>query len=325
MIIKKINLWCLSLFMAASSVPFIQAQSHTELIPFGDFENWVTRDISESALLGGKKKQVYAIAPNKHIEGNKAYSNMGGSPWASSNVMANVMGIVKTSNTVFPEDRETGGRCACMKTIIENCKVIGMVNLKVLVSGSIFLGNVHEPIRSTNDPYSKMDMGIPFTKRPKSLIFDYKVKATGDNYRTLSTGFSSMKKVAGKDSAEVYILLQHRWEDADGNVYAHRVGTGRERFVNSTSGWVNNHVMPVYYGDITKHSFYKPYMGLIPEDKCYYCQNSKGKIVPVHEVGWGKEDEEVTHMLVMASSACGTAYLGSIGNMFWIDNIRLGY
>lgn len=58
-----------------------------------------------------------------------------------------------------------------MKTIIENCKVIGMVNLKVLVSGSIFLGKVHEPIRSTNDPYSKMDMGIPFTKRPKSLIF----------------------------------------------------------------------------------------------------------------------------------------------------------
>lgn len=105
---------------------------------------------------------------------------------------------MKTSNTVFPEDRETGGRCACMKTIIENCKVIGMVNLKVLVSGSIFLGKVHEPIRSTNDPYSKMDMGIPFTKRPKSLIFDYKVKATGDNYRTLSTGFSSMKKLPEK-------------------------------------------------------------------------------------------------------------------------------
>ena len=34
---------------------------------------------------------------------------MGGSPWASSNVMANVMGVVKTSNTVRPEKREGGG------------------------------------------------------------------------------------------------------------------------------------------------------------------------------------------------------------------------
>ena len=66
-------------------------------------------------------------------------------------------------------------------------------------------------------------------------------------------------------------------------------------------------------------------MGLIPEDKSYSCRNSKGDMVPVVEVGWGEADEPVTHMLVMASATCGTAYIGGLGNTFWIDNIALGY
>ena len=137
-----------------------------EPLPFADFEHWVTREIKESALLGGKTKTVYAIAPTQHIKGNKAYRNMGGSPWASSNVMANVMGVVKTSNTVRPEKREGGGTCARMETVIEDCCVLGMMNLHVLVSGSIFLGEVDEPIRSTNSPYSKMEMVSPLPSDP---------------------------------------------------------------------------------------------------------------------------------------------------------------
>ena len=94
---------------------------HVEPLAFADFEHWVTREIKESALLGGKTKTVYAIAPTRHIQGNKAYKNMGGSPWASSNVMANVMGVVKASNTVRPEKREGGGTWASMETVIEDC------------------------------------------------------------------------------------------------------------------------------------------------------------------------------------------------------------
>ena len=314
----------LTAVLALGSVCGLSAQ-RVEPIAFGDFEQWVTREIKESALLGGKTKMVYAIAPTRYIKGNTAYKNMGGSPWASSNVMANVMGVVKTSNTVRPEKRADGGTCARMETVIEDCCVLGLMNLHVLVSGSIFLGEIDEPIRSTNDPYSKMEMGIPFTKRPVRLIFDYKYKASPDDFRTQSTGFSPRKKLPGRDSAEVYILLQHRWEDADGNVYAHRVGTGRERYVKSTPDWVNGHSIPIYYGDITGKSFYKPYMGLISEESAYYCRNSKGKLVPVIEVGWGAADEPVTHMLVMASATCGTAYVGGLGSVFWIDNVALGY
>ena len=147
----------LSLFIILLGLlePVSLRAQHVEPIAFGDFEHWVTREIKESALLGGKTKTVYAIAPTQYIKGNKAYRNMGGSPWASSNVMANVMGIVKTSNTVRPEKRQDGGTCACMETVIEDCRVLGMMNLHVLVSGSIFLGEVNEPIRSTSNPYGK--------------------------------------------------------------------------------------------------------------------------------------------------------------------------
>lgn len=296
-----------------------------ELLPYADFEQWVTRSMKESKLLGGQNRNLYAIAPTLTIEGPKEYHNMGGSPWATSNAYANIMGIVKASCTVVPEERPEGGMCARLDSKLEEVKVLGMVNIEVLVSGSIYLGELNEPVRSANDPYSKMTMGIPFTRRPKKLVFDYKLNMSDKNYRIYSTGLKPKKQIAGRDSAEVYILLQHRWEDKDGKVYAHRVGTGRERYTQSTNGWVNNHTITVHYGDITQQSYYRPYMGLIPEKKSYFCKNSKGKIVPVVEVGWGAPDEEITHMLIMASSGCGTAFVGAENTTLWIDNIALEY
>lgn len=74
-----------------------------EPIKYGDFSNWVSREVSESKMLGGKTKTIYEIAPSRTIPGNnKAYSNEGGSPWATSNVYAKVAGIVKASGTVTP-------------------------------------------------------------------------------------------------------------------------------------------------------------------------------------------------------------------------------
>lgn len=127
----------------------------------------------------------------------------------------------------------------------------------------------------------------------------------------------------GTDKAEVFILLQYRWEDSKGNLYAKRVGTARERYVHNTNGWVNRHRIKVMYGDITHKEGYKPYMGLIPSEKSYYARNSKGKMVPVHEVGWADASATPTHLLVMASSGCGTAYTGTVGMQFSIDNIAL--
>lgn len=294
-----------------------------EPIKFGDFSQWVTRDITESKVLGGKQKTIYAIGPTAHITGNKAYANTGGSPWATSNVYAKVSGVVKGSNTVSPCD-VNGNRVAKMEAKMEHVKVLGLINMDVMVAGSLFLGRVFEPITSTKSPYSKMEMGIPYAKRPKALVFDYMVDMPESDTRTKSTGFSSKKTLPGRDHAEVYVLLQKRWEDANGKLYAQRVGTGRERFSKSTP-WTKGHQLPIHYGDITKESFYQPWMGLLNGERAYYARNSKGKLVPVEEVGWAPADATPTHVLVMASSSCGEAFIGSEGLTLYVDNMAFGF
>ena len=47
----------MALFLAVAPMQALRL----EKINFGDFSNWVTRDIKESAVLGGKVKTVYAI------------------------------------------------------------------------------------------------------------------------------------------------------------------------------------------------------------------------------------------------------------------------
>lgn len=299
----------------------VDAQTVTPL-KYGDMDSWVTRHIKESRLLGGKHRTVYAIGPEQLIEGNEAYEPSGGSPWATSNVMANVMGVVKASNAVSPEERPGHGKCARLSTRMEHCKAMGMVNINVLVNGSIFLGRMFEPIRSTSSPYSKMEMGIPYTGRPTALQFDYKLINPGTGILTYSSG-TSTRTEPGEDQAEVFIILQRRWEDADGNLYARRVGTGRERYSRTTPEWVDGHRIAVMYGDITSRPEYKEYMGLIAGDRCYYARNSKGRMVPVREVGWDAADAVPTHLMIMASSGCGEAYVGTEGMEFYVDNIAL--
>lgn len=48
-------------------------------------------------------------------------------------------------------------------------------------------------------------------------------------------------------------------------------------------------------------------------------------MVPVKEVGWDLPDATPTHLLVMASSGSGTAYIGTLGLTLWVDNIGLVY
>lgn len=290
-------------------------------INFGNMDQWVTRHIKESGIIGGQTKTVYAIGPTQTIEGAKAYTGLGGSPWGTCNVLAKVMGVVKTSNAVFP-DTHGSGKCAKLCTMLEHVKAAGVVNMDVLVNGSIFLGKMCEPISSTKNPYSKMEMGIPYKLRPKYLQFDYKLTAPlGD--RTYSSGFGAKKTVRGRDYAEVFVLLQRRWEDSKGNLHAARVGTGRQRFGATTASWVNGHRIPIWYGDITKHSGYQSYMGLINGEKSYYARNSKGKMVRCPEEQWDDANATPTHMVLMASSGCGTAYIGTIGMTLWVDNFAL--
>jgi hypothetical protein len=293
---------------------------HTDSLKYGNFNNWITRQLKESAVIGGNDKTVYEIGPKQTISGNVAYTPKGGSPWATSNVYAKVSGVVKTSNAVYPATRATGDQCAKLCSQIEQVKVLGLLNMDVMVSGSIFLGQMFEPITSTKNPYSKMEMGIAYTKRPDALVFDYKVDMPSTNTRTKSTGFGSKKTLPGRDSALVFVMLQKRWEDADGNLHALRVGTAGELFSTSKS-WQNAHHLPIVYGDASKSTSIAWLQLHTDKDKTYYARNSKGKMVPVIEEGWANTTETPTHAIVMFSAGSGEAYIGTEGLTFYVDNV----
>lgn len=312
-----------SILALTSTVATQTVSAQFNILKYGDFESWITRPIKESRIIGGQTKNVYAVGPNATVTGGKPYTNTGGSPWGTSNVLAKVAGITKTSNAVYPDERSAGNRCCKLTTQIEHCKAVGVIDIDVLVAGTLFLGRMLEPIKSTSNPYSKMEMGIPCNKRPKSLRYDYKVLVPRNGETVYSSGMGKKKTHPGTDKAEVFVLLQRRWEDADGNIYAKRVGTGRERFSASTSGWINGHNLVVNYGDISDKSFYQPYMGLIPAEKSYYARNTKGKMVPVKEVGWDSADATPTHIIVMFSAGCGEPYTGTPGLTLWVDNVGL--
>ena len=294
------------------------------VVPFayGDMDNWIVREIHESGIIGGNTKWLYELGPSDTIVGNTAFRNMGGSPWATSNVMAKVAGVVKTNTSVFPEKRGDG-MCARMETRYESVKVFGLVDIEVIAAGSVFLGTVHEPIKGTKNPQAMLQSGVPFSKKPKALRFDYKVKAAPEKNRVRSTGFSRKSTVAGQDSLAVILLLQKRWEDEEGNVYSKRVGTMVQRYTESSEGWVNDATYPILYGDISKQPEYKSYMRIQVEER--YAMNSRGESVPIREVGWAEEDESPTHMVLQFTSSHGGAYIGSPGNTMWIDNVKLIY
>lgn len=300
----------------------ISAQEKVVPLSYGNMDSWTIRKVHESAIIGGNTKTLYEIGPNRTVEGNKPYTNGGGSPWGTSNVMAKVMGVVKTNNSVY-RDKRGSGWCAKLTTHIESVKVMGLMNINVLAAGSIFLGDMKEPITGTKDGPKAMNNGIPFTGRPKAVRFDYSVKAAGTPNRIKQTGFSKKQTVPGRDYAIAVLYLQKRTEDNAGNITAQRVGTMVVKFGKSTGGWVNDATYKIMYGDIRNTPGYDAStMGLRHTD---YARNSKGKSVPVKEIGWADADTTPTHLMLQFSSSHGGAYIGSVGNTLWVDNVEMVY
>ena len=232
---KKIQRILLLLIIVNCQFSIVNSQEHVVPFTYGDMDQWVVREIHESGIIGGNTKHLYELGPTDTIVGNTAYKNRGGSPWANSNVMAKVAGVVKTNTSVFPEERGDGW-CARLETRMESVKVFGLVDIEVVAAGSLFLGSVHEPIKGTKNPQAMLNSGVAFSKKPKALRFDYKVKLAPEKDRIRSTGFSRKSTVAGQDSIAAILFLQKRWEDKEGNIYAKRVGTMVQRYTESTDG-----------------------------------------------------------------------------------------
>lgn len=298
------------------------AQERFELFEYGDMDHWVTRRIEESGIIGGNVRYLYELGPDMNLDGNVPYVNQGGSPWGNSNVMAKVVGIVKTNTSVYPEKRWYG-KCARLETHVESVKVLGLVNITVLASGSMFLGDMKEPITGAKEGERALNTGIPFTSRPKAIRFDYKVKLSEQPDRVRIAGLGRKSVVKGKDAAIMVCFLQKRYEDAEGNIIAKRVGTAAVKYTSS-SDWVDGATYEIMYGDITDDSRYVPELMSLGTGG-YYARNSKGASVMIKEDGWADKDETPTHIFVQFTSSIGGAFVGSPGNTLWIDNVGLVY
>ena len=299
----------------------VSAQRY-EKVPFGDFEHWAVRYITESQIIGGQEKPLYVVGPTDTIRGNEAY-NYKNTIWSSSNAFAKVMGVVKTSTNVTP-DKGPNGKCAKLATQFASCKVVGMVNIKVLAAGSIYWGKMLEPITGVSDPYAFMDWGIPFDKRPKALVLNYKATIPNTGKLVKGTTFRTTE-FDGYDPAEILFILQNRWEDEKGNIHAKRVGTAVYHIEKSSNGWVKDFKLPVIYGDARKSKGYQPYMDLISGEKTMYALNKKGKKKVIQEEAWAEANCPVTHAIMMITSGSLGAFVGALGNVLWVDEIRLEY
>lgn len=285
------------LFVALS----LSAQEQVEMLPFGNFENWASRQIKESRLIGGNTRTLYKI----------------GGPWGSSNAHAKAFGVDKVSVSVRPEKRGDG-YCCRMESMLEVVTAIG-IDLKALATGSIYTGKMMDVVgmKQSSDPNSAIDMGIPFTKRPSALVLDYKALIQNKGAVFANAG-TKVKEVGGHDEGHITLILQHRWEE-NGHVYAYRVGTAVKRINQTTNGWVNDFRLPVQYG---KPNQVKPYEALA--NNRHKTHNSQGKMVCIEEVDW-KPDMTPTHIIIQISAGSMKPFTGCPGNVVWCDNIRLAY
>ena len=301
-------LWCVVMSYA----------QRLELLPYGDFDTWAVRYITESGFLGGKTKALYMIAPTDTVYGTK-YTRCKKSPWSSGNALAQSMGITKVSVSVVPEKRGDG-YCCRMETRLDTVHA-GTLHLNALVTGSIYTGILANPVTlvHSNDPNSAIDMGMPFTKRPKALVLDY--KAVIKNGTIIKAAASrKIKKLEGLDAGQIVMVLQYRWEEK-GHIYAYRVGTATEYIRSSTKDWQNAHRVPVVYGELPEGAD-QPWSTLC--NNRFKARNSKGKMVCIEEIGW-RGDLEPTHVIVQVSSGCQQPFTGCPGNIVWVDNIGMEY
>lgn len=288
----------------------------------GRMDSWSVRCVEESDIIGGETKYLY------EFYGHFSDTTFSREPlrkpadyyWRTNNVLANVMGVIKTNCTVFPE-RRGDGWCARIETHVETVKALG-INMDVVCQGAMLIGDIEEPIRNTKDPMSKVLYGIPFSGRPSALVYDYKAEVGHSTIR--GTGFSRLKDMGWPDYPEIAIILQKRWEDEDGNIHALRVGTGCETLEENVPDWINGHRLEIRYGDISSAPDFEPCMGLNNDpDRAFFAVNSKGDKVMVSEDGWAAPDEEPNWLIVKFLASSGQAFYGGVGNILWIDNVYI--
>ena len=112
----------------------------------GRFDSWRVYELQESGIIGGNVKTIYKLSEGDTLRGQEPCPVRAEDVLSPCNIMANVMGVVKGSNSVFPEPRGDG-YCARLSVIMEKVRVMGFIDMEVLVQGTVLSGYFNEPIR----------------------------------------------------------------------------------------------------------------------------------------------------------------------------------
>ena len=319
------RIFAMTLLAAIFSAANVDAQQSVvdAINKYGTFDSWSMRQIKESGIIGGETATLYEFYGNQDVTftGKTPFSAPDGYIWSTNTVLAIVAGVVKTNNTVYPEQRGNG-YCARIETNIEEVKALGVINMDVTCQGAMLVGALPEPITTTKDPMAKVLYGVPFTGCPRAIAMD--IKADVGHEVNRGTGFSKLKPMGYPDSAEITVMLQKRWEDENGVVHALRVGTAIWRISEDIPEWRNGYQLKINYGDITGEPWYRDYMGLKTDpESAYHALNSHGKNVIIQEDGWAEPGTEPTHLIINIISSCGKAFYGGVGNTVWVDNVKV--
>ncbi|MBV5314816.1 MAG: PCMD domain-containing protein [Prolixibacteraceae bacterium] len=288
---------------------------------YSSLDFWYARKVKESILLSGNTIELFGVGKvDSKSDFYDTTLNDKKSPWATTNIYSKM--VLDIGNTrVFPEKRENG-YCCRLETSIRKDNIAGL-KVEVLIAGTLFVGDLIEPIKSLKDPLKNVNQGVLFTRKPKAVKFDYKYKVGNQRVKAIY----STDPAEGNDKSEFCLILQKRWEDKNGNVFATRIGGARQFFIGTVKEWINDSTFPIYYGDITHLKEYDAKtMGLIPGSGEVFVKNSQGKMVSLVETGWGKPNDVPTHLIFyFTSSYQGILYTGSTETVFWVDNIEFVY
>lgn len=322
---SRIVLLAFSLFSCTTSA-FSQSIPGTYTDPSGQLnysslDFWYARKLKESSLLSGKTIELFGLGK---VDPKSDFFDITlkdrKSPWGTTNFYTKM--VMDIGNTrVFPEKR-ADGYCCRLETAIRKVNIAGL-KVDVLIAGTLFLGEMIEPVRGLKDPLKNVNQGVPFNRKPKAVKFDYKYTVGKQRVKAVY----SVNPAEGTDKAEFCLILQKRWEDQNGNVFATRIGGARRFFTGTVNQWISGSTFPVSYGDLTRLPEYDAKtMGLIPGVNEVYVKNSNGRMVPLVETGWGKPDDVPTHLILyFTSSYQGVQYIGSTKTVFWVDNIEFVY
>ena len=316
-----ISLFCCLKSASAQLKQSVTNSNTAKQINYSGLDSWYYREVHESFVIGGATQKLYEIGkPDSLEDKNNPRLKNKSSLWGTTNLYAKI-GVNIGVNSVFPE-KNKDGYCCRMESKIREVNLVGL-KLKVLVSGTLFLGEVIEPVRSLKDPIRKLNQGVLFTGKPRAIQFSYKYRSGQERVKSVY----SSEPVEGPDKAEFCLILQKRWEDEKGKVYATRIGGIRSFFNDTGNSWVTDTTITIKYGDITKEPFYDPkIMGLIPDVNELYVKNSKNEMVPLTETGWDVCNETPTHLILyFTSSYEGINYTGSPESVLWVDDIQFIY